>query len=400
MYRLSILSLLFACTPSNDGQTGNRPDWTLQMAHPVHHETSIVESPPSPLETAPKPNRESILTIEQFDALVLALKSCEARDVRMRRCAQVSELNARLRHPAMGLKARRVLKTSVGRKRLSHPAPAVRFYAVQILSAYLSEQSPLTDLVVARFKLEKDVNVLLAMMNALAGLASNNTVLTETLSQYQRHPSPEIRSASIRHRLRLDSDGELSFPALFSQLVATETSARVIRTVCEEMLRHDPEKALQFIRTEFVQTDHRHLSACMEPLIFASVAPTPKSHHDGALEMVTAYIAQKVLLKQSIPWQLFQILLQASVFVGDNPKVQTRYDSLTKELLGALKTLPIDIGTKSLVLQNLHAYGFPLSELKQLLETLNVNDEERVRLAETIILMKRNRNDKETISTP
>ena len=116
--------------------------------------------------------------------------------------------------------------------------------------------------------------------------------------------------------------------------------------------------------------------------------------------MVTTYIAQKVLLKEPIPWQLFQILLQASVFVGDNPKTQTRYDSLTKELLGALRALPIDIGTKSLVLQNLHAYGFPLSELKQLLETLNVNDEERVRLAETIILMKRNHIEQETISTP
>ena len=242
MYRLSILSLLIACTPSNDGQTGKRPDWALKMEQAVQNDTSIVESPPSPSETAPKPKRESILTIEQFDALVLALKSCDARDVRMRRCDQISELNARLRHPAMGLKARRVLKTSVGRKRLSHPAPAVRFYAVQILSGYLSEQSPLTDLVVARFKLEKDVNVLLAMMNALAGLASNNAVLAETFSQHQRHPSPEIRSASIRHRLRLDIDGELSFQGLFSQLVATETSARVIRTICEEMLRHDPEK--------------------------------------------------------------------------------------------------------------------------------------------------------------
>ena len=146
--------------------------------------------------------------------------------------------------------------------------------------------------------------------------------------------------------------------------------------------------------------DYRHLSACMEPLIFASVTPTPKSHHDGALEMVTTYIAQKVLLTKSIPWQLFQILLQASVFVGDNPQVQARYDSLTKELLGALKALPIDIGTKSLVLQNLYAYGFPLFDLKKLLETLNVNDEERVRLDETIILMKRNRIDQETRSTP
>ena len=400
MYRLSILSLLLACTPSNDGQISKRPDWTLQMEQAVHNETSIVGSPPSPSETVPKPKREPILTIEQFDALVLALKSCDARDVRMRRCAQVSELNARLRHPAIGLKARRVLKTSVGRKRLSHPAPAVRLYAVQILSGYLSDQSPLTDLVVARFKLEKDVNVLLAMMNALAGLASNNTVLAETLSQHQRHPSPEIRSASIRHRLRLDIDGELSFSALFSLLVATETSARVIRTVCEEMLRYDPERALKFIRTEFVQTDHRHLNSCMEPLIFASVAPTPKSHHDGALEMVTAYIAQKVLLKKPIPWQLLQILLQASVFVGKNPKVQVRYDSLTKELLAALRALPIDISTKSLVLQNLHAYGFPLFELKKLLETLNENDEESVRLDETIILMERNHVDKETISTP
>ena len=96
----------------------------------------------------------------------------------------------------------------------------------------------------------------------------------------------------------------------------------------------------------------------MEPLIFASVTPTPKSHHDGALEMVTTYIAQKVLLKEPIPGNCFKILLQASVFVGDNPKTQTRYDSLTKELLGALRALPIDIGTKSLVLQNLHAYGF------------------------------------------
>lgn len=142
------------------------------------------------------------LTLEQYEALVLAVASCKTADMSTMFYAAVDSQCPAYKALTEARSKKNALKNISGktgplaRKMLADASPAARVYGAGMMESLFGTSTDDQKVLLDAAKEEKNVDVLKAMLHAIANNGKRNPEVGELLLKMAAHESPQVRATA------------------------------------------------------------------------------------------------------------------------------------------------------------------------------------------------------------
>lgn len=174
------------------------------------------------------------LTAEEYEKLIVALGSCKLSGYSIdHKCDAAVALKDRIAASRSRMQDLFGRNAEIGRKLITHEAPAVRVKAVELMGSLTGTTADSQDAVIAAAAVEKDPQVLQAFIRTVANAAGKNPKVGDMLITAADHADKDVRLQAI-YALSSSWNKEFTKGAeKLASMVEKDTDPKVRQTACK-----------------------------------------------------------------------------------------------------------------------------------------------------------------------
>lgn len=217
--------------------------------------------------------------VAAYEKLLVGLADCEVSAGGIARsCAAWKAFDASRRDRRNLLRNDGAALSAVGRKHLSHESPAVRLQAARLASSLFGGDQASRDALVEAARVEKDPQVLRAMLRSVRSSIGRSDAVRDLLVQMADHPDEQVRMTVLGALSAGWAAGTEGTLEKVLAAVETDPSPRVRAYACRQLGDRADERALPLLErlTADVGEDEKLYEACFRGLIGMWAAPVPQ----------------------------------------------------------------------------------------------------------------------------
>lgn len=142
--------------------------------------------------------KKPALTQEQYKKLILGLEPCKVIGYSINgTCQGVKDLSEAMRNSTTAVKDLAGMNAALGRELISHPAPAVRVKAGNLMGGLLGTSDASEEVITAAAEKEADPGVLQAFIRVVANSGAKNKKVAAMLLKAAAHADVKVRTEAV-----------------------------------------------------------------------------------------------------------------------------------------------------------------------------------------------------------
>ncbi len=244
--------------------------------------------------------------VAAYEKLLVALADCEVSAGGIARsCDAWKAFDASRRDRRNLLRNDGAALSAVGRKHLSHESAAVRLQAARLASSLFGGDQASRDALVEAARVEKDPQVLRAMLRSVRSSIGRSDAVRDLLVQMADHPDEQVRMTVLGALSAGWAAGTEGTLEKVMAAVETDPSPRVRAYACRQLGDRADERALPLLerQTADVGKDEKLYEACFRGLIGMWAAPVPqKAPSERAYQLTMERLRAKPRSEGRPPW--------------------------------------------------------------------------------------------------